>query len=54
MLTYRNASNSRRWIRRLGVVVDSWETFQRDRPINDANFEEVKDKKAAGTSGKED
>lgn len=44
MKTYRNVSNARRWIRRVGVVVDPGETFVCDFEIEDANFAEVKEK----------
>ena len=53
MFTYRNASNSRRWIRRLGIVVESQETFKSDRPIDDANFELVVEKKPGDAPAKE-
>ena len=54
MLTYRNATNQRRLIRRLGIVVEPGETFYSDRPIEDANFPEVKEKAGAKATGKED
>ena len=40
-MLYRNVSNSRRWVRRAGVVVEPGATFSCDFEIDDANFERV-------------
>ena len=54
MPTYRNVSNSRLTIPRLGVVVEPGETFVSPFEIDDGNYELVKDKKAADAAHKED
>ena len=44
---YRNATTRRLYIRRLGVVVDPGEEFDCPWPLDDASYEEVKQKAPA-------
>ena len=45
-MRYRFVGNGRRWIRRLGIHVESGQAFDAGEVvINDANFVEIKDSK---------
>lgn len=53
MPNYRNVSNARLTIPKLGIVVGPGEIFSSPFPIDDGNYELVKDKKAAAETAVE-
>ena len=56
MFKYRYVNNGRRWIRRLGIVVETGDVFESPHELNDASYEPVKEdkKRAASVTAEED